>query len=371
MTPRLPWRPLDPDTVELLTDGNTTGRYNSNSDLAQSLALRFRNAGRTRDDYIDAMTDTSNGASVWYRQMRDGRSTNGSQRRKSPRGRDKAIRELQRCWAKAASMPLPRGRLDASDVMQRVLQVTDAALVRLSGRTRPTRLRVLDAVCQLAIQHSTDRPLAAVRTVALAAGVSTKTASVALRDLVDVGLLRRVGTTDSYARTYELCTYLTQTQHTAGSGKSVTDKCIQADCWRHRDLGAPGLLVWQTLGEDQQRVVDIAAVSGLHRNTVSRRLRSLADRGLAVEVEDRWWCRGAADPLTAPTIAAGTGQREAERFARERANHRRAGLRLVTVNPPVPRARRPDRGLLRLTAGVRVQRGAHTRRISAAGRWVA
>jgi hypothetical protein len=159
---QLPHRRLDADTLTLLTEGDRTGRYRSGSELAMSLAVRFRNAGRSLDDYLDAMTDASNAASAWYRHLRDGRR---GRNRKTARGRDRAIRELERCWHKAGRLPAPR-RSETADVYERATALRDRAWNVLEGRTRPTRLRVLDAVLDLAVHHRTVRPMCSVRDVA-------------------------------------------------------------------------------------------------------------------------------------------------------------------------------------------------------------
>lgn len=189
-TTPLPWRRLDADTRRLLVDGDESGRYRSGSELAMSLALRLRNHGRSLDEYIDAMTDSSNAASAWYRELRDGRPAGNGKRRKSARGRARAVAELERCWRKAGQRPAPR-TLDPADVYERCQAARARARAILPARTRPTRLAVLDAVLDLAQRHRTVRVLAAERDVALAAGVARMTAHCALHDLTVLGVLGR------------------------------------------------------------------------------------------------------------------------------------------------------------------------------------
>lgn len=196
----IPWRRFDDLTEQLLRLGDVEGRYRSGSELAMSLAVRFRNHGRTENDYLDEMTDPSNQASRWYRELRDGRSRTPDRRRKSARGRDAAIQELRRCWVKAGWLPAPR-TLDTADVYEACRRARTKAEQRCRGRTRATRLKVLAALLDEAMDHKTVRVLAPERSIALAAGVSRKTVRSSLRDLVAAGVVVRV-TASAHANVY-------------------------------------------------------------------------------------------------------------------------------------------------------------------------
>lgn len=183
----LPWRDLDAATRDLLANGDRHGRYASQSEVAMSLAVRFRNHGRGLGEYVDALTDSANAASGWYRDLRDGRA---GRRRKTARGRAKAVAELERCWAKAGRLPAPR-HLDLSDVHERCERARAFAERTLTGRTRASRLCVLDVVLAEARRWRTVRVLAPERLVAESAGVHRHTARRALGDLVAAGVLDR------------------------------------------------------------------------------------------------------------------------------------------------------------------------------------
>ena len=271
----LPWRDLDADTADLLHHGDTKGRYRSKSELVMSLAVRFRNHGRSRDEYIDALTDSSNAASEWYRELRDGRR---GAKRKSARGREKAIKELERCWTKAGRLPAPRHIRAADDIQNRCDKAWRFACGKLTGRSRETRLRVLAAVTAIALRHHTDRPMCPERTIALDAGIDRKTARRALADLVAAGVLRRVAAeTDAAVYEIQACTGSTpHLPHPLRREKSGVRKVQRLDVFRHGDLGAAGLAVYTNLHDEQQTVTALARTTGLHRNTVSRRLRDLA-----------------------------------------------------------------------------------------------
>ncbi|MDQ3662689.1 MAG: hypothetical protein M3454_16865 [Actinomycetota bacterium] len=194
-------------TLRLLRDGDTTGNYPSQSELAMSLAVRFRNHGRTYDEYEDAMTDVNNAASRWYRELRDGRQATDRTDRKSKKGAARAKKELARCWDKAGRLPAPRD-LDISDVHERCESVWAFSKARITGRTRVTRLAVLEVVLKEARNHRTVQVLAPERSVAEKAGMCRRTARVSLQDLVQMGALSRAQSdTDGSVFSLEICTH--------------------------------------------------------------------------------------------------------------------------------------------------------------------
>lgn len=92
------------------------------------------------------------------------------------------------------------------------------------------------------------------------------------------------------------------------------------DVWRHGDVGATGWLVYNTLaGDIPLTVAGLAALTRLHRNTVSRKLRDLAGRGLAVRSASGLWTQGDAEPSEVARSGAGKRERDRARHAAERA----------------------------------------------------
>lgn len=209
----LPWRTLDVDTERLLRDGDTFGRYRSGSELAMSLAVRFRNHGRSADEYLDAMTTPENTASAWYRNLRDGRRCAN---RKTARGKSKAETELHRCWTKAGRLPAPRD-LDPADVYERGEAARAVVTAKIGARRKMTRLIVLDVLIGYGMRHSTAYVMAAERQVATDAGVHRNTVCAALHDLAAIGVLTRVNaSTDAAVYT------LNRVHPTCASSASLT-----------------------------------------------------------------------------------------------------------------------------------------------------
>jgi DNA-binding Lrp family transcriptional regulator len=306
---------LDSDTLRLLRDGGPDG-----SRTAFQLALRFLNHGWGYDAYRGAMTDPTNGAARWYFDLRDGRAATSTRRRKTARGPERAELELRRCWDKVSRLPAARP-LDVSDVYQRCEQAWAHASAKLTGKGRSTRLRVLAAVIAEAKHYETTRVLCPLRTIAVAAGVSKDTTASSLRDLVRVGVLRRVGA-ETEARVYEVCR-VGQTCPTHGVWS--LSGLAHLDVFHATDLGSAAALLYAALHDEPATRRELAEITGLHRTTVARRLPDLVERGLAVEV-DGSWLRGPADPRTASRFPTGQGpgERNANRYADERAQRRRA-----------------------------------------------
>lgn len=316
-------QPLTSDIRQLIAEGGEDG-----SRVAWRIGLAMFNAGWSFADYRAVMTDPLNGCSKSYRDRRDGRPAYNGKHRKSGGGEARALRGLERCWVKYTR---PR-RPDASDVLERTEALKSKAATELAGRSRATTLKVLDAVCTIAIRHATARPLLAVRDVALLAGVSLQTAHKALNRLVDGGLLKVRGRTSQGARIFELPRRKSeQTCLSIRREESVHLRDTSADVWRHTDLGASGLLIYSALTEDTVTVSALANITGLHRSTVSRRLRDLAERDLAEQVEPHEWRLGPADPTTSSRWPSedSPAERDANRYEDERAQRRRGAFTVV------------------------------------------
>jgi hypothetical protein len=96
------------------------------------------------------------------------------------------------------------------------------------------------------------------------------------------------------------------------------------DVWRHRGLGKPKFMVWQSLDPSEPRLVyDLARV--LHRKprTILLHLSRLAPLGLAVR-QASGWIRGQVDldSVARELGVAGEGERQRWRHERERADWR-------------------------------------------------
>lgn len=313
-------RPLGRDTLELIRQGGPDG-----SRVAWHVALDLYNAGHRYAEYVAVMTDPTNGCSRWYRDLRDGRPRTEGKHRKTPRGHEGAVRELERCWVKVARRPARRP--DLADVHERCEVAMRYAAAKLSGRTRATRLKVLAAICGLAREHRTMRVLCPARVVAVAANVTLKTAVAAVHDLAELKILRYRGRASEGGSVYEVCAPGVQTPHTVGRGKSVPlPHSPGLDVFHGSDLGAVALLIYTVLDDEPRPRRELADLAGVHRTTVARRLPDLAERDLAVQPYPDQWIRGPADPAKASRFPDRDrpSVRAANRFADERAQRRRA-----------------------------------------------
>lgn len=328
-------RPLNQDTLELIRQGGPDG-----SRVAWHVALDLYNAGHRFAEYVAVMTDPTNGCSRWYRDLRDGRPRTGSKHRKTPRGHDGAMRELERCWAKVARRPARRP--DLADVHERCEAAMRYAAAKLSGRTRATRLKVLAAICGLAREHRTMRVLCPARVVAVTANVTLKTAVAAVHDLAELKILRYRGRASEGGSVYEVCAPGVQTPHTVGRGKSVPlPHTPGLDVFHGSDLGATALLIYTVLDDEPRARREIAHLAGVHRTTVARRLPDLAKRDLATEADTGEWVRGPADPAKASRFPERDrpSVRAANRYADERAQRRRAAFTVTVAGETQSRPR--------------------------------
>lgn len=95
------------------------------------------------------------------------------------------------------------------------------------------------------------------------------------------------------------------------------------DCWRHGDLGEAGRIVYNLLaGDITLDAASITRLSGLHRNTVRRKLADLADRDLARRDDAGRWRQGEREPSEVARSGAGKHARDAARYAADRAAYR-------------------------------------------------
>lgn len=308
----LPWRELDRDTAMMVTGGAAAGEFSDRSKAALSLALRFLNHGRTFREYVEAMTDPTNRISEWFYDLRDGHTGDRAtgRPRKSSRGHQAALRELERCWEKAYRRELPK-QWTKRDRIRSVL-MTDRHRVAgvLPTRRRHTRLAVYDSLVSLAIVHASYTITASKYQLAEAAGCSHPTVWSALADLIDdAGAVRRDtarGRRPSEAASYTLTpdTEWPKLDHSTSlytrcvvrSGPVMAATAANLPIWRHRDLGQNGRHAHSALDHDDPLTLpEWSALSGVCARTLRRKAKLLESRGLAVRNPDGW-LRGQADP---------------------------------------------------------------------------
>lgn len=315
----MPWAPLDADTLELLRAGDTDGRYREPGGdvdvaaLACSLALRFRNAGRTLAEYRDAMLDPAHAA---Y-----GQTVAHVHHR---RGLRAAERWLEKRWHRAGDRPRPvsAGGLDPEAAERFLEWATDRH--DWSGKAGKTDLVMLHVTVALAVQVG-DTFALGERDAAERADVTRKTARRSLRRLRERGVLvLEAADHGPHAAIYRLVVpahvrrrrkYPTHASGNPPCGMGGLGSGVvasrPADAWAWRALGPTARLIYAALRDGEQTdPADLARATHSHPRTVARNLARLADVGLAVEAEPGGWLRGDGD-LDAAADAYGTAGRGA------------------------------------------------------------
>lgn len=309
-----PWDELSDATQDLILNGDDSRDPHQ---VAFSVALGMRNAGRGYGDYELAMTDPANGCGRFYREIRDGRPAGGGKKRKNPRGQKAAQRELERAWQATLKAEAPRNpdfdRSQIRMICDRIQQRAERVLP--AGQKTRTTLRVLGELCKLAVAHKRLTVTVSCRQLAELAGINKDTAARHLDLLVEAGVIRRVHGDErrqSEAAAYAIINHdregeggsSVDTQSHSLTAKGGEDKSVypiatspaHLPIWRQVDLGESGRLVFSALDVDEP-----ASAKELHRRTkvsyrtVRVKLPALEGRALAIRSPDGW-LRGPANP---------------------------------------------------------------------------
>lgn len=194
-TDRLPYRELDATTERLVRLGAHAGGFADRSAAVMSLALYFLNFGRTWHEFAQAMTDPTNRISEWFYDLRNGYPGDPStgRPRKSKRGHELAMRQLEQAWEKAYRRELPKQWTKRDAVREALTADRCRVSAALPSKTRDTRLAVYDALVTLAIFHGRYAVSASKRQLVELSGRSDRTVLAALVDLAALVGLEKVG----------------------------------------------------------------------------------------------------------------------------------------------------------------------------------
>lgn len=274
-----PWRKLSDATADLILNGDDSRDPHQ---VAFSVALGMRNAGRDYGEYELAMTDPANGCARFYREIRDGRLAGAGKKRKNPRGQKTAQRELERTWQATLKAEEPcNPDLDRSEIRMICDRMQQrAGRVLPAGQKTRTTLRVLGELCVLAVAHKRLTITVSCRQLAELAGIHKDTAARHLVLLIEAGVIRRVRADEqrqSEAAAYEIInrdregeggrSVDTQSHSLTKGGEdksvySVATSPAHLPIWRTIDLGESGRVVFSALDIDEP-----ASAKELHRRT--------------------------------------------------------------------------------------------------------
>jgi hypothetical protein len=235
-------------------------------------------------------------------------------RTKNPRD---AIRYLRLTYGNALEFVTTH----ASEMEQKALWLKAWAPSRpWPGRSGSTDRAVFLAHCEVAEKCGADPHGASARQLAELAGVNWRTAAKANRRLVKASLLTvAVPSVASLSARYNLlepdeCTLKVTLNHLYCDVVSLKGA---HDTFRWHGLGKTGadvLAMLRRMGDDGARVCEIAAATGRHRNTVSRKLRRMVELGLAEPMGNHYYRAVESADLDAAAVELGTaGKGAAER----------------------------------------------------------
>lgn len=293
--------------IDLLRDGDHTGRYRSRSEAAMALALAMTNAGWTWPDWHREMTDDTNRLAAWALTRPDGttRTTRDTTRR------------LESTWTKAQARAADRPAVNTpTDTQHLIGEIRATASTRTWHGPGGRRDRdVLTALLDLATQRGTTTPQTSVRALCEhTAYRSARTISTALRSLTEAGWLtpdrdpRR-----SSATTYRLAlprggqggqNLHMSTSHTPREAPVQELPTHRARSCAQRELRDLGLVltptaveVYAALTDEPVSAREVSRRSGVSRRTVDGWLPRLAKLGLARDpAESGRWVRGDTEP---------------------------------------------------------------------------
>lgn len=304
-------------------------------------------AARWRYDDVAALVPTAAGLEH-VRTMRD----RAARHARPTRGESSAEMTLRRQWKKAVQYVASSARLagddptfdyragDVADHVQGVQQRADAAAGRWSARGGPADRRVLDVLCQLALQALDCDLEADTRRLALMAGIGRETARTALLRLAADGWITQTRPTEG-TRAARWTIDPQNVIHREGmTGRSQADPrppgagaalrslllanlTSRLAAARHDVFSPAGALGHRTgnlfsrLSTSPQDLVDLTRISGTTEAQTLRDLERLTRHGL-VHARTSGWTRPRDDRRRAAARELGVDGRLAERSRRYR-----------------------------------------------------
>lgn len=313
---------------QLLLHGDIEQRRESRSEVVQSLALAFVDAGLDCDDLLRALLDGRNAGGDKVRELA------------AKRGLGHARRYVRGSWKKAADFarrrPAIRDREDAIVALARI----DAAIESSPwpGRSGAVDWSVVRAHLRVARRLHDLAPDVSDRELAELAGVHYQTVARSHRRLQHAGWLRRLRRHhDANAARWQLRLPRTRRDTSVphglippegdrcGAEVSHPDGDPAHDVWRYGGgLGKIRCRVWGFLHQPRT-TWEVAAWLGRVKRSAERHLSKLRAAGLAVQDPSGTWHRGEAD---ADAVAkrlgvAGEAQRQRWRHEDDRETHRK------------------------------------------------
>lgn len=194
-------------------------------------------------------------------------------------------------------------------VTDHLARATGNAFTVLRGRTRARDVKVFSAVIAIAARKNSTQIIGAHRILALESGTDPHTIRNTMPGLIRLDLLRWGARTRDRARILKV---------TAQPDAEQADELAHTDCSVFYDCeaGAAGCLVWHHLDRAPSSALVLAAMTGLHRNTISRTMPLLAAHGLA-DRRAGGWVLGAVWPNAVTTVADHRGK-AASRYQADR-----------------------------------------------------
>ena len=328
----------------LLRDGDTHGRYLSRSEAVLATALAAANANWTETAWRQVLAGSA--LSDWAEQQH--RKAGTSRHRNPP----DIEHRLVVAWAKATRRVATRPPVaDAPSVRAELAALLAAAEHNPAlwrGAAGVTDRAVLAALVDIAAAAATLTPSASTRQLSEAANISPATAAIALRRLAGRGwlrleypaagthaatwrLLRPEQVANPPAAVHEVLEALPPRPLTPSGGSARAHDAFTHTV--HGGLGRVAARLFDVLDDGAYgglSVVELTALTGLHRRTVLRHLVGLQAAGLVAAGDGgRRWARSltAGDPVQLKAAldgaavllgCAGSTARRRERHAAQR-----------------------------------------------------
>jgi len=289
--------PLTKRIHDLLRWGDHQHQYRSRSELFMAVVTAMVNAGWSAEKAWDVLSDPHNAGGDCLRVRSDGRP------RRHARG------DFQATWRKAEKFTRERPAFrDRPTVMEAIVRLQEEAQTSLwSGRAGGTDRAVLEAMLQIAQRCGKVRFGAAVRDVAVLAGVSLSTASVSLRRLQSAGWIRRVAKADvRNASTWRL---RKAAEHSFSDLALPGALLLAPDTFCWAALGWTKARVYEALDSEPRPTRDLAAAFAICSRAMRGHLSRLAEFNLATRTLDGW-IKGPAS-ASAVALELGTAGRQA------------------------------------------------------------
>lgn len=311
-----------------------TGEHSkaSNSEALFSLVMSMVNHGWDLTDCYQVLSDPTNEASRWVLN-RTGRQAH---RRRSA---GEAYRAVERCFDKAVQRVAESPAVvDSVAALQEIGEIRGRFhSTQLTGRTAVTDTVVLEFIHREATSRRRVSLYLSVRAISEGTGFARGTVSNSVGRLIKLGWLsgrsgRDLVTQARYLRLTSPVARKVSQEWTQGRSPSTgREECVQVRDTAMRQVvdtsshdlfiryGRTCALIHAALTEDGLTAGELAKTLGVHRATVHRQLKRLAEWGLVTSTDTVWKATDKSlDDVAEETGAAGASDKRKAQYKRER-----------------------------------------------------